>query len=132
LELLRPLGRSAGDFESSYDLSTSSVGHLVPYSHTSGSFGSITTRYLFHRSYWSLYSYKICYIIIWQLLSKSLYIYEYGDTGIMELDSATGSIYLGDRGVDRHHLIIGNTHSIFPRSWSHALLPSFVDLRNLY
>jgi len=42
----------------------------------------------------------------------------------MEMDSATGSIYLGDSGVDTHHLIIWNTPSIFPRSWSHALLPS--------
>jgi len=41
------------------------------------------------------------------------------------MDSATGSIYLGDLGVDRHHLIIRNTHSIFLTSWSHALLPSF-------
>jgi hypothetical protein len=40
------------------------------------------------------------------------------------MDSATGSIYLGDSGVDRH-LIIRNTHSIFSSSWSHALLPSF-------
>jgi len=39
-------------------------------------------------------------------------------------DSATGSIYLGDPGGDRH-LIIRNTGSIFPSSWSHALLPSF-------
>jgi len=42
-----------------------------------------------------------------------------------EMDLATGSIYLADAGVDRHHLIIRNTHSIFPSSWSHALLPSF-------
>jgi hypothetical protein len=32
----------------------------------------------------------------------SLYIYTYGDTGITEIDSATGSIYLEDPGVDRH------------------------------
>jgi len=37
VELLRPLRRSAGDFESSWDICTSSVGDLVPYSHTSGS-----------------------------------------------------------------------------------------------
>ena len=36
----------------------------------------------------------------------------------------TGSIYWGDPGVDRHHLIIRSTHSIFPSYWSHALLPS--------
>jgi hypothetical protein len=55
---------------------------------------------------------------------------------------------MGDPGVDRHHLIIRNTHSIFHSSWSHALLPcfhrstqfvwvlthscqAFIDLRNL-
>jgi hypothetical protein len=70
------------------------------------------------------YSHKIHYIIIWHILSKSLYIYTYGDTGIPEMDSATGSIYLGDPRVDRHHLIIRNTHSIFLSSWSHALLRS--------
>ena len=41
----------------------------------------------------------------------------------MEIDSATGSIYVGDPGVDRH-CIIRNAHSIFPSSRSHALLPS--------
>jgi len=41
----------------------------------------------------------------------------------MEMDSATGSIYLGDPRVDRH-LIIWNTHSIFPSSWFYTLLPS--------
>ena len=49
----------------------------------------------------------------------------YGDTGIMETDWATGSIDLGDPGVDRHHFLIRNTHSIFPSCWSHALLLSF-------
>ena len=49
------------------------------------------------------YSPKIRYIVV---LSKSLYIYTYGDTGITEMDSATGSIYLGDPGVDRHHLTL--------------------------
>jgi len=85
----------------------------------------------FHWSYWSLYSYKICYIIIWQVLSKSLYIDSYQDTGITEMDSATGSNYLWDPGVDRDYLIIRNSHSVFPCSWSHALLPSFLDLCNL-
>jgi len=57
------------------------------------------------------------------------------------MDSVTGSIYLEDPGVDRHHLIIWNIHSIFPSSWSYALLPSFrrstqscklfIDPRNL-
>ena len=37
----------------------------------------------------------------------------------------TGSIYLEDPGVDRHHLNIGNTDSMFPSSWSHALMLSF-------
>ena len=41
------------------------------------------------------------------------------------MDSATGSIHLGDPGVDRHHLIIQNTHCIFPSSSCNALLPSF-------
>jgi len=85
----------------------------------------------FHRSYWSLYSHKILYIIIWHVVSKSLHIYTYRDTGITEMDSARGSTYLWDPGVDRHHLIIQNTHSIFPSSSSHALMPSFVDLCNL-
>jgi len=43
----------------------------------------------------------------------------------MEMDSATGSIYLADPGVDRHHRIIRNRHSFFPSSWSHTPLPSF-------
>jgi len=55
----------------------------------------------------------------------SLSIYTYGDTGITELDSATGSIYLGDPEVDGHHRNIQNTHSIVHSSWTHALLPSF-------
>ena len=29
----------------------------------------------------------------------------YGDTGVTEMDRATGSIYSGDCGVERHHLI---------------------------
>jgi len=70
-------------------------------------------------------SHQICYIIIWHILSKSVYIYTYGYTGITEMDSATGSIYFEDPTVDRHHPIIRNTHSIFPSSRSHALLPSF-------
>ena len=62
-----------------------------------------------------------------------------------EMDSVTGSIYLADPGVDRHHLIIRNTHSIFPSSWSHASFDrptqfvwflmhsfqAFIDPRNL-
>jgi hypothetical protein len=30
------------------------------------------------------------------------------------MDSATGSIYFEDHGVDRHYLIIRNTESIMP------------------
>jgi hypothetical protein len=56
-------------------------------------------------------------------LSLSIYIH-------MEMDSATDSNGLGDPRVDRH-LIIRNTHPIFPSSLSYALLPSFVDPRNL-
>jgi len=41
------------------------------------------------------------------------------------MESATGSIDLGDPGVERHRLIIRNTHSILPSALSHALLPSF-------
>ena len=62
------------------------------------------------------YSHKIRYIIIWHLIFKSLYVYTYGNTGIMEIDSAPGSIYWAYPGVDRHHLNIRNTHSIFPSS----------------
>jgi len=63
--------------------------------------------------------------MIWHdVLSKSLYIYTYGDTGITEMDSVTWSIYLEDPGVDRHRLIIRNTHSILPSPWCRALLPS--------
>ena len=55
----------------------------------------------------------------------SLYIYTDGDTGIMAMDSVTGSIYFEYAGVDRHHPDIRNTHSVFPSSQSYALLPSF-------
>jgi len=55
----------------------------------------------------------------------SLILDTYGDRGITEMDSATGSIYLGNPRVDRHHRIIRNKHFIIPSSWSHALLPSF-------
>jgi len=54
-----------------------------------------------------------------------LSICSYGDTGIMEIHSTTGSIYLAHPQVNRHHLIIRNKHSIFPSSWSHALLLNF-------
>jgi hypothetical protein len=43
---------------------------------------------------------------------------------------ATGSIHLGDCRVDRH-LIIQNTHSIFPSYSSHTLLRNFLEPPNL-
>ena len=97
LELVSHLRRSARDIESCRDLCTSSAGDLVPYSNTSGS----------HIDHIGLcYSHNICYSIIWPILCKSFYIYTYGDTGITEMVSATGCIYLKDIRVDRHHLII--------------------------
>jgi hypothetical protein len=76
-----------------------SAGDLVPYSPTSGFQGSITTMH-FINHIGLCYSHNIHYIIIWHVLSKSLSIYTYGDIGRMEMDSATGSIYFGDSGVD--------------------------------
>jgi hypothetical protein len=96
----------------------------MPYSHTSDSSRFTTTRQ-FGCHVRLCYSHKICCIVIWQVLSQALYLYTYRDIGITEMDSATGSIYLEDPGVDRHHLIIRITRSIFPSSWSHAILPSF-------
>jgi len=87
----------------------------VPYSHTSGYYGSITTRHFIDHIGIG-YSHKIRYIAIWRKLYWSLCIYTSGDTGIAEMDLATGSIHLGDPGVDRHHLIIQNTDSIVPSS----------------
>jgi len=58
----------------------------------------------------------------WQRQTKQCRSIE--DTGIIEMDRATGSIYLGVPGVDRHHLILQNTNSIFPSTSSHALSPS--------
>jgi hypothetical protein len=55
----------------------------------------------------------------------------YGDPGITETDSATGSVYLEDPGVDWHHLNIQNTHSIIPSSRSHALLLSLHGSKKL-
>jgi len=51
--------------------------------------------------------------------------YTYGDLGTTKIDSVTENPYLGDSVVHRHHHIIWNTQSVFPSSWSHALLPSF-------
>jgi hypothetical protein len=80
-QLLWHLRRSAGDFENSWDLCTSSAGDIVPYSHTSGSLGSITTKHFIHHI-GPCYSHKLCYIIIWHVLSMSIYIYTYWNIGI--------------------------------------------------
>jgi len=62
LELLRPLRRSAGD--------------LVPYYHSSSSWGSITTwHFVYHIRL--CYSHKLCYIIIWPLICYSVSVYIY-------------------------------------------------------
>jgi len=48
----------------------------------------------------------------------------YGDTGVTEVDWATGSICTSSH----FHLILSyneNTHSIFPNFWSHSLCPRF-------
>jgi hypothetical protein len=65
------------------------------------------------------------------VLSKSLYKYTYTDTAITEMDSATGTICFGVPRINRHYLMIWNTCSIIPSSWSDELLPSFSDLGNL-
>jgi hypothetical protein len=51
-----------------------------------------------------------------------------GETAITEMNRVTGSIYLGDPGVDRHHLILSynEIHTLsFPALGSHTLLQSF-------
>jgi len=78
LDQLRPLCRSAENFESSWDRCGdhcgSSAGDLVPYSHSIDSYGSITTRpFVYHIRL--CYSHRIFCIIIWHALFKSLYIY---------------------------------------------------------
>jgi len=70
------------------------------------------------------HSHKLCYIIWRHIISTFLYIHTYGDTGIMEMLSVTASISLEDPRVCRHHCIIWNTHSMFPSSLSHTLLPN--------
>jgi len=47
------------------------------------------------------------------------------ETGITKMNCATGSICSGDPAIDRHHLILWNTESMFLRPWSQLLLPSF-------
>jgi len=37
---------------------------------------------------------------------------EYGDTGVMEVDWTTGSVYSGDSGVHSHHLIFISSHRV--------------------
>jgi len=50
-----------------------------------------------------------------------------GDTGVTEVESAMQSIYSGDPGVARQHLIFISSchttkiHSIFPNFWSHSV-----------
>jgi len=111
-------------FWSRRDLWSSSVGDLQPYSHSTDSEDFTTTRHFVYHINLCYYN-MIRYIIIWLVFSKSHYINTYGDTGIPEMDSETGSTYLGVPGVDRHHHIIWNTHSIFPSSWFHSLLRNF-------
>ena len=48
-------------------------------------------------------------------ITSSEYIFKerrwvYGNTGVMEVDRVTGSIYSADPGVDRHHLICISSH----------------------
>jgi hypothetical protein len=63
----------------------------MPYSHSSGSEGITTTRhFVYHICL--CFTHKIRYIL-WPVLSKAPYIYSYGYTGIMEMDSVTESIY---------------------------------------
>jgi hypothetical protein len=51
----------------------------------------------------------------------------YGDTGNTAMDRVTGRTYLGDSGVDWHHIMI---HSTLHSFGSHALLPSFIAAGN--
>jgi len=121
LKLLRQLCRSAGDFESSTSaqaLQQTRCRILTAVCLTVSSPQGLSSIKLV------CYSHKISYIIIWHVLSMSLDIYTYGVKQITEMDSARGSIYLDDPGVDRHHLSIPNAHSIYASSGSHALLPS--------
>ena len=79
----------------SWKLCTSIAADLVPYSHSGGSESFITT--CISIVIFGYYSHMIHYMIIWHVLSKSLYTNTYGDTGTTEMDSATASIYLQDR-----------------------------------
>jgi len=94
---------------------------MIPYSHSTSCKNFTTTRHFVY-DICLCFTHKIPYIILWLELSKSLCIYTYGHTGIMEIDSESGCSYLGDSGVDRHHRIIWNTHSTLSSSWFHRLL----------
>ena len=61
----------------------------------------------------------------------------YGNTGVLEVDRVTGSIYSADPGVDRHHLIsISSYHAMkiltlcFPRFGLTHSIRDIVDPRN--
>jgi len=61
----------------------------------------------------------------------------YGDTGVMEVVTVTGSIYSADPGVDRHHLIsISSHHTMtihslsFPTCGLSCSVRDFVDPHN--
>jgi len=101
---------------------------LRPLCKLSGRLGAIFSQQWFlgfhnHKAF--CYIHKISNLIIWHVLSNSLHIHTYRDTGMTEMDSATESIHLRKPGVDRRHHIIRNTYCIFPSPWSHTLLPSF-------
>jgi len=76
LQQLRPLLRSAGDFKTSWDpcAALQETINLVPYFHSGGSKGSITIRHFIDLIH-LCYSHKICYIIIWYVLSVKVSIY---------------------------------------------------------
>jgi len=63
--------------------------------------------------------------MIWHILSTSQNTVTHGDTGIIEIDSATASISLRKPRVHRHLYIIWNPHLIFWCSLSYALLLCF-------
>jgi len=117
-----------GDFESSWDLCESSAGELMPYSHSSGSKSSTPTRdFMYHICL--CYGHKCRYIMIWHEVFKFLYIHlwRYRENG----DGLGDREYIFESPmVQRHHRILQSTHSIFPCSWSHALLPSVIDTPN--
>jgi len=58
----------------------SSAGDLVPHSYSKSFWSSITTRHFVYHICLSC-SFQIRYIIIWDLFSKSFYMYTYGESG---------------------------------------------------